>query len=142
VSRTMLLLALTLASGCGQSSSTPKELSATQSTDAPPSQLNSAFHYDNASGIISLDTRVSPRQSRRFDIGQGSITLETIEMNNNQLTFQYTREIEGGYTIYECTVAVSASPVTIKVNRDGTPGDTSFDLSQCRVVKTGNVHWD
>jgi hypothetical protein len=142
VPRTTLLLFLTLACGCGQSSDAPTDVSSTNNENAQSTQQVCAFDFDEAAGIIFLDTRIPPRQCRRFDIAQGSATLETIEMKDNCLTFQYTPEIEGGYTIYECTVPVSASPITIKVNKDGTPGATSFDLAECRVVKSGNLHWE
>ncbi|MFG0261657.1 MAG: hypothetical protein ACF788_04630 [Novipirellula sp. JB048] len=144
----MLSLLLTLASCCGQSRNTPTVVSSAtnEKTDlsqqADLSQQVRAFDFDEAVGTISLDTRVPPRQRRRFDIGLGSVTLETIKTEDGKLTFQYTPEIEGGYTLYECTVPVSASPITIQVNQDGTPGETSFDLTECRVVGTGNVHWE
>ncbi len=142
VSRTVLILLFALVCGCGESGNTPTEVASTVSENAESSQQVSAFDFDEAAGMISLDTRIPPRQRQRFDIGQGSVELETIEMKGNNLTFQYTPEIEGGYTSYECIVPVSASPITIKVNTDGTPGETSFDLTDCRVVKTGNVHWE
>ena len=140
--RTTLLLPLVFAYGCGQSASTPANVSSTISADAEPSQSVSAINFDEAGGVVSLDTRIPPRQRQSFGIGQGSVTLETIGVKDSHLTFLYTPEIEGGYTTYECTVPVSASPITIKVNRDGTPGATSFDLTECRVVKSGNLHWE
>lgn len=140
--RGTVLLALALACGCGPSSNVPTGLQPAAEFNAESPQQVGAFEFDEAAGIISLDTRIPPRQSRRFDIGQGSVTLETVDVKGNDLTFQYIPEIEGGYTIYECTVPISALPITIKVNRDGTPGEPSFDLSKCRVVKSGNVHWE
>lgn len=142
MSRTAPFLLLALICGCGQSGNVPTEVSSTINEHSELSEPGSAFDFDEAAGMISLDTRIPPPQKRRFDIGQGSVSLETIETKDNHLTFQYTPEIEGGYTIYECIVPVSASPITIKVNSDGTPGKTSFDLSKCRVVKTGNVQWE
>jgi hypothetical protein len=142
VLRTTLLLTLAFACGCGQSDSTPVDVSSTIGADAEPSQSVSAIDFDEAGGVVSLDTRIPPRQIQSFGIGQGSVTLETIEVKDSHLTFLYTPEIEGGYTTYECTVPISASPITIKVNRDGTPGATSFDLTECRIVKSGNLHWE
>lgn len=140
--RTTLIGLLALAFGCGQSGNAPTEVSSTINENAQSSQHASAFNFEETTGTISLDTRIPPRQKRRFDIGLGSVTLETIEIQDRNLTFQFTSELEGGYTMYECTVPVSASPVTIMVNTDGSPGETSFDLAECRVVKTGNVHWE
>lgn len=133
----MLLLAL--ACGCGQSDIGPTTESSQRSESAEQSHEINAFAFEKAEGIISLDTRIPPRQIGRFDIGLGSVTLETLEVRNDSLIFRYTPEVEGGYTIYECTVPISDSPVTIKVS--STPGETSFDLTKCRAVKTGNIHW-
>ncbi len=102
----------------------------------------SAFDFDTANRVISMDTRIAPAQRRRFDIGFGSVTLETLRLVNGELTFRYTPEIEGGYTIYECSVAVSPEPVRIQVTAGGLPGTTSFDLADCLVIGRGNVFWD
>jgi hypothetical protein len=37
---------------------------------------------------------------------------------------------------------VSPTPVEFKINRDGTPGTTSFELSACQLIQNGNLHWD
>jgi hypothetical protein len=136
--RTAILLSLTLGCGCGQSDIAPTGQSSKSSENTERSQQVSAFNFSKAEGIISLDTRIRPRQIGKFYIGLGSVTLETLEIKNDSLIFRYTPEIEGGYTIYECTVPISDSPLTIKVS--STPGETSFDLTKCRVVKTGNIH--
>jgi hypothetical protein len=102
----------------------------------------SAFHYDQMRHVVTLDTRVAPPQRRRIDIGQGSITLETVSAQDGELTFRYTPEVEGGYTTYECTVPISPEPLEIKVHPGGTPGEASFDLKACKVVGQGNLHFD
>ena len=89
--------------------------------------------------MIYLDTRVAPGQRRRFDIGLGSISLETLSVKDGKLTFHYTPEVEGGYTIYECTATVGPKAVEFKINPDGTPGETSFDLKKCKVIRSGNL---
>lgn len=138
--RTTLLLLLALAGGCGEYNSAPEGIASRTHENPGLRQHVSAFDFDEEAGMIYLDTRIPPRQRQRFDIGLGSITLETVEVKNSTLTFQYTPEVEGGYTIYECSVPVSQGRITVKVNPDGTPGRTSFDLAECRVVKTGDVH--
>ena len=138
--RIVLLSALALLCGCDASSTAVRERSNEPLANASPTQRESAFDYDEAAGVVSLFTDVPPPAFRAFGLGQGSITLETIEARNGELTFRYTPEIEGGYTVYECVVPISSRPVTIKVNTDGTPGETSFDLAECRIVKTGNLH--
>ncbi len=142
MSRVIWLLALTLACGCGPSGDAFRKTTPTTESDAESPKQVSAFEFNQAEGIITLNTRIPPRQRRRFDIGQGSVTLETIGMEDSKLTFQYTPEIEGGYTVYECTVPVSPALITIRVNTDGTPGDTSFDLAKCKVIRNGSVLLD
>lgn len=142
MTRVILLLALTLACGCGPSGNVSQEVPPTNESNGDPPPQVSAFAFDKAQGIISLNTRIPPRQKKRFDIGQGSITLETLSIEDGKMTFQYTPEIEGGYTIYECTVPVSPTPITIKVSTDGTPGDNSFNLAECKVIRSGNLLLD
>lgn len=139
MSRSATILLLTLACGCGLSDIAPTAESWNGSQNTEYAREVSAFAFDKEEGIISLDTRIPPGQIRRFDIGMGSVTLETLQVKNESLIFRYTPEIEGGYTIYECTARISDLPVTIKVS--STPGETSFDLTRCEVVKTGNIHW-
>lgn len=104
--------------------------------------LTDPFRLDKTRQVVFVDTRVSPPARRRFDIGQGSISLETLKVENNQLTFRYTPEVEGGYTTTECTIPVSATPVEIKIAPDGTPSDTSFDLTDCTPLRHGNLHFE
>ncbi|MCA8992929.1 MAG: hypothetical protein KDA88_13150 [Planctomycetaceae bacterium] len=101
-----------------------------------------AFRYDEAAGIIYLDTRVPPAQKMTFGMGLGSITLETVSVADGKLTFLYTPETEGGYTVYECVVPISEEPVTFKVAPDHSPGETSFDLQKCKVIRAGNLLWE
>ena len=140
--RTLILIAATLLVGCGQSErATTQDASPTIAAVEPPSNTE-ALHFDKAGGRISLDTSVAVGQRRRFDIGQGSITVETLRTEGKLLIFQYTPEIEGGYTTYECTAVIGNEPVVFRVNPDGTPGLTSFDLTKCKVVGGGNVHFE
>jgi hypothetical protein len=127
--------------GCHSSDDATTHLSSPGDQRAVGSQsVASAFRLDEARQVIYLDSRIAPRQRRRFDIGLGSITLETMQVKDNQLTFRYIPEIEGGFTIYECTVRVSPTPIEIKIAPGGTPGATSFDLTQCKVISRGNLH--
>ena len=142
MNRFLVLLTITLACGCD-----PPRDSSVQGTDAPkavvqPSTQFSAFRFDADKKRIYLDTRVAPPQRRRFGIGQGSVTLETLSVKNGQLTFRYTPEVEGGYTIYECTVPISPTHIEFEINRNGTPGKASIDLSNCKIIRRGNLHLD
>jgi hypothetical protein len=134
--------------GCGppgnaaQPGSPATEVAEASATNSQPGSPAGAtpFQYDEVKGIVSLNTQMAPGQRRRFDLGQGSITLETRSADDDKLTFHYIPEVEGGYTVYECTVPVSPTPVEIKINSDGTPGETSFDLAKCKVIRRGNLH--
>jgi hypothetical protein len=152
--RLVALLGLSLLCGCNPSGGAPGQAAsntgagnnAASSNDealdssSPASSVPvSAFRLDETKQIVFLETRSVPPQRRRFDIGQGSITLETIRVKDGTLTFRYTPEVEGGYTIYECTVPVSSTPLEIKIARGGTPGATSFDLAKCRVIRRGSL---
>jgi hypothetical protein len=95
-----------------------------------------AFKLDKTKGILFLDTRVAPPQRQRFDIALGSVTLETIGVKDGKLIFHYKPEVEGGYTVYECTVEVSPTPVTFDISK-GVPGATSLDLKKCKVIGQG-----
>jgi hypothetical protein len=107
MARFIHLLAVVTLCGCGPPSDSASKQSAvaTIASDAAPEP--SAFRWDKEMNVIWLDTRIRPTQSRRFDIGLGSITIDTLAVTENQLTFRYTPEIEGGYTVYECTVPIS-----------------------------------
>ncbi|MCA9029321.1 MAG: hypothetical protein KDA66_00855 [Planctomycetaceae bacterium] len=126
--RLVVLLAVFLFGGCG---------SIVHESPIP----SEAFRYDSA-GIIYLDTRVPPSQKMTFGMGLGSITLETVSVADGKLTFLYTPETEGGYTVYECVVPISEEPVTFKVAPDHSPGETSFDLQKCKVIRAGNLLWE
>ena len=138
MARLIALLGFALLCGCNRSGDVihPQRSRSNEPAVAPAA---SAFCLDETKQVISLDTRIAPQQRRRFDIGLGSITLETLKVTDNMLTFLYTPEVEGGYTIYECTVPISPTPVEIKIDSDGTPGATSFDLTECNVIGNGNA---
>jgi hypothetical protein len=98
-----------------------------------------AFRWDKPKNVIWLDTRVPPKQRQTFPIGQGSITIDTLSVADNKLTFLYTPEIEGGYMVYECTAPVSSKPIAFRIARNGTPGAVSFDLRKCKVIRRGSL---
>ena len=67
------------------------------------------------------------------------MTIETISANSGMLTINYTPEEEGGYTVYECNLPISDEPVVFEIDPAEVPGKTSFDLNDCKVLKTGNL---
>jgi hypothetical protein len=140
MSRFALVLVLALTCGCGPSGdASTRAPDVSQPVVGRPAAA-SAFHFDETEQIIYLDTQAAPGQQRRFDIGLGSITIQTLQVTDKKLTFHYTPEVEGGYTVYECTVPVSTTAVEFNINSDGTPGKTSFDLAKCKLVRSGNLH--
>lgn len=136
--RLIAILLIVYAGGCAQS-----EPVSDSSSELPTAEVADrdamAFAIDRTERVVTLDTRAAPPQKRRFDLGQGSITLETLTATAGQLTFRYTPEVEGGFTVYECTVPVSPEPLTFKINADGTPGETSFDLADCKLIESGSL---
>lgn len=137
--RFMPLLGLAFACGCGPQGDASNHGPGVPEPVVDPAVNVSAFQFDEAKQIIYLDTQAPAGQRRQFGIGLGSITIETLRTTNNQLVFHYTPEVEGGYTTYECTIPVSPPPVEFRIKSDGTPGDTSFDLTKCKVVRRGNL---
>jgi hypothetical protein len=140
ISRCIPLLGLAVAYGCAPSGDASTQSPSALQPVVDSSAEVSAFSLDDTKQIIYLDTQLAPGQRRRFDIGLGSITIQTLRVTDKKLTFHYTPEVEGGYTIYECTVPVSTTRVEFRINSDGTPGKTSFDLTKCKLVRRGNVH--
>ena len=139
MSRFTPLLGLALACGCGPSGDASTQETGVSEPVVDSSAEVSAFRLNETKQIIYLDTQIAPGQRRRFDIGQGSLTIQTLRVTDKWLTFHYTPEVEGGYTIYECTVPVSPTVVEFKINSDGTPGKTSFDLTKCKLIRGGNM---
>ena len=87
------------------------------------SETESAMTFNATQSKIMLDTRIPPPQCRRFDIAQGSIAIETLSVEENRLVIHYTPEIEGGYTVYECKLPISAQPVIFEIDSSGCPGE-------------------
>jgi hypothetical protein len=142
MSRLMPLLGFAIASGCGLSGDAATQVPAPSEQVVESSPKARPFRLDEKKQIIYLDTQIAPGQRRRFDIGLGSITIQTMQVKDKKLTFLYTPEVEGGYATYECTVPVSSKPIEFKIDSDGTPGKTSFDLTKCKIVKRGNLLMD
>lgn len=126
---------IVMIAGCGTEPQTSNQ-------KTPVNEPISAFTFEQSKNRILLDTRIPPKQMRRFDIGLGSITIETISASDNVLTIYYTPEVEGGYTTYLCRLPISKKPVTFEIDPSGCPGNTSFKLEECKVLKTGSLHFD
>lgn len=56
--------------------------------------------------------------------------------------FEFTHEVEGGYTVYRVEVPTDSGTVEIRAEPDGAEVATSFDLQHATIVRKGNVHFD
>ncbi len=110
--------------------------------DAKPIPVGSAFTHDEDLNRAILDTRVAPPQKQTFWLGLGSVTIETVSVNEGVLKLRYTTEIEGGYSVSECDVRISPSPLVFQFGSDGTPGQPPDALQNCKPIRLGNVHTD
>lgn len=121
-------------------------------TNAPPSRQSaisvrnytqpSGISFDETSGVITIGTVVNAKDRRRFDFAFGSVTVEIIGHDNDKCVFEYTCEIEGGYTTYRCCVLISGPQVTIQIPKNGIDIKTSFGLDKCEIVRTDKMHFE
>ena len=130
--RRFMVLLLLLLTGCAQ--------------DVPTDRLSSnsargtAISFDEATGVITVDPAVDSKRKISYGFPLGSVTVETLGHKEGELRFEYTHEVEGGYTVYLCRVPVSGPLVTIRLPKGGdTEPVTSFDLEDCDFVRQGNV---
>ncbi|MBM79541.1 MAG: hypothetical protein CMJ78_02970 [Planctomycetaceae bacterium] len=79
--------------------------------------------------------------------GLGSGTVEVLGREAGSCLFEYTDEIEGGYSVYKVSVPVDSGPVWVRYENSidyGTYTEsgllTSFSLEKARKVRTGNLH--
>lgn len=133
------LILLGIIAGCNQAEPSTNHAEIAIDRSSTP---ESPFTFDETNARVLLDTRIPPKQRRRFDIAQGSITIETVAAINGLLTIHYTPEVEGGYSVYECNLPISDEPVVFEIDSSGLPGKTSFNLNDCKTIKTGNLHFD
>ena len=102
-----------------------------------------AISFDEASGVITINPAVDSMQKISYGFPLGSVTVETLGHKEDELLFEYTHEVEGGYTVYLCRVPVTDQPVTIQLPKGGdTEPRTSFDLEDCELVRRGSVFFD
>ncbi len=112
----------------------------TNAQAASDPQTCSAISYDETTGVISIDPAIDAAEKRGFYMSLGSVWVEVLGHVNGRCVFEYTSEIEGGYTVYRCQVSAAATSPSIQIN-DGLP-ETSFNLDECEIVRTGNVFMD
>lgn len=102
-----------------------------------------AISFDEASGVITINPAVDSKRKVGYGFPLGSVTVETLGHKEGVLLFEYTHEVEGGYTVYLCRVPVTEPLVTIRLPKGGdTEPETSFDLEDCELVRRGSVFFD
>lgn len=93
---------------------------------------------------ITIDPRVCTQGTGTLFFGLGSVQVRVVGQQDGQCVFEYTLEVEGGYTTWRCRVPVSDGPIVIQRNSNGAEPQkwvkTSFDLEKCEKIETGNVH--
>lgn len=94
---------------------------------------------------ITIDPTVCTRGTGTLFFGLGSVQVKVVGQQEGQCVFDYTLDVEGGYTTWRCRVPVSDPPVVIQRNSDGAEFQkwvkTSIDLSKCEKIEAGNVHF-
>ncbi|QDT20993.1 hypothetical protein [Gimesia chilikensis] len=122
-----IILLLLLLAGCSRSTPSP----------------GPAISFDEASGVITINPAVDAKRKISYGFPLGSVTVETLGHKEGELLFEYTHEVEGGYTVYLCRVPVTDQPVTIELPKGGdTEPKTSFDLEDSKFVREGSVFFD
>lgn len=105
---------------------------------ALPSTQPAAFTVTN--DAITFDPRTCTEGSGTIWLALGSVKVKVLGQKDGFCVFDYTVEVEGGYTTYRCRIPVSDPPVWVR--KGGATGTTtSFDLSKCEKVANGNVHF-
>ena len=77
------------------------------------------------------------RGRARLPWGLGSIEVNVLGREDDLCVFDYTDEVEGGYTIYRCRVPVTEKSVSIR--SEGAGIATSFSLKDAHVLHRGNL---
>jgi len=110
--------------------------------DDPVSARN-AGRVNSGLEVTAKRIRFAPRTATQGQgtiyIGLGSASIHLRGHEDGYCVFDYTFEIEGGYTTYRCRVPLSEPFVAIEaLNNEEV--STSFDLTRCEIIKRGNVH--
>jgi len=89
---------------------------------------------------LTFNPATCMRGSAGFGWGLGSVQVNVLGRENGHCVFDFTNEIEGGYTVYRCQAPVMVKEVRIYEQN----GDiqTSFDLKAAKIVGGGNLLMD
>lgn len=89
---------------------------------------------------IRFDPKTCVRGSAGLGWGLGSVGVNVLGREDGYCVFDYTDEVEGGYSIYRCRVDLDGPPVTIESTPSGIK--TSFSLKDAHVLHRGNIHFE
>ena len=90
---------------------------------------------------LQFDPATCSAGHKGLDMPLGSVSVKVLGRRHGLCVFEYTHEIEGGYTTYRCRVPVSEGLVRVRVLGDIEVA-TSFSIDDCEVVRRGNVFFD
>lgn len=63
---------------------------------------------------LSFDPKTCTRGEAGFDWSLGSVRVKVLGHKKEHCLFDFTEEVEGGYTVYRCRVPLDSGPVTIE----------------------------
>lgn len=84
------------------------------------------FNWESPIDLIKCNN--GERRDMVYGLGSKNITVKGVKENN--CIFEYTDEMEGGYTTYECSIANSITEVI--------PSGIDVD-NYCSIIKSGNM---
>jgi hypothetical protein len=95
---------------------------------------------------IKIDPMGCAEESRTLPWSLGSASIRVLGHKDKKCHFEYTIEVEGGYTIYDCAVPRDGPLIMIKETSSQDSDDygarrdvrTSFSLKACETRKSGN----
>jgi hypothetical protein len=148
---TIVILFTAIGGGCshGQAPQQPASSAATSRSEAKSDSQDDGLVVDKERHLITIDPNQCTSGTASFNWAIGSVRVDIVGRQQGQLVFDYTDEMEGGYTKYRCRVPIRSQPVTIRAvdRRDPNPGDfgirpgieTSFSTKDCEVIESGNL---
>ncbi|MEQ8789950.1 MAG: FKBP-type peptidyl-prolyl cis-trans isomerase [Pirellulaceae bacterium] len=86
---------------------------------------------------LEFSPKTCLRGQAGFGWGLGSVRVNVLGRDAGRCVFDFTDEIEGGYTVYRCRVPVEGPPVRIHEENSGIV--TSFSLADAKVLRRGNL---